>query len=611
MLRAAISPRRRPFPAAMAVAYVVGLAAISAGEASAGLLRWWQMTETAGSTTMVDSVGIQSGTYINSPTLNGEYATFNGTDQWGRITTAGNAPGSIFDPAYQTARTLSMWVKLDNTARFQSLFGGTVPSGGAGWSFDYNANGTLRMVRSGSAVYTSTATAGLEPGVWAQLGYTLDGTLKFYVNGQQVGSDIAAFNTYNTNGGTTVPTVGLGSAGGGSFLGGSMADVRYIVRSYGAALSSGNGMAGFTDGAITAANMATLFTIKPFDAAAVTAGGGATIASGGSFTIANAAVSGSRTRDGAVITALPTLSGTHAGRFTYSTDLTLNEVVAPGSTASGGTVTFTDPANLLNGSSVTATLGGLAITRESMPGFTLDGATLLASGTVSYTVASPIISGNTAPLGIAQTANATNLAGLSSETIRGVASALGTRATLLSGTADNGTAVSQTWRLRTGTGTETPDIVVSDVVDLVTPTTANAFVLQMTYDPADVPNWTTEDSLLLGWQDPSQGGTFVNAILGNSDAGGFSQFVAGPWNSSFTTPGYYGLDTQANTVWAVIDHNSDFAVIVVPEPHGLLWAAVGLAAGLGSLRLRRGCRPAAGCPGFGSDAGRNEPCSGN
>ena len=560
--------------------------AFPAQSATAGLLRWWQMTETSGST-MVDSIGIQSGSYINSPTLTGEYVTFNGTDQWGRITTAGNAGGSIFDPAYETARSLSMWVKLDNTGRFQSLFGTTIPSGGAGWSFDYNANGTLRFVRPGAAVYTSTATTGLEPGVWAQVGYTLNNTLTFYVNGQQLGSTITSSNTYNNNGGTSAPTVGLGSAGGtGSYLGGSMADVRYVVRGYGPALGPSNGMTGFNDGAITAANMETLFGIKPFDAAEITAGGGGTIASGGTFTIANAAASGGRTRDSAVITALPTLSGTNAGRFSYSTGLTLNEVVAPGGSASGGTVTFTDDSNLLNGSVATATLGGLAITRESMPGFDLDGTTYLASGTVSYTVTSPTISGNTAALGVAQTADATDLAGLSSETARGVADALGTQALLLAGTADNGTAVSQTWRLRTGTGTESADLVASDVVDVVTPTTSNAFVLQLSYNPADVPAFATEDDLLLGWQDPGQGGAFVNAILGNADAGAFSQFVTGAWNSSYATPGYFGLDTQANTVWAVIDHNSDFAVIVVPEPQTLCLTAAGLAIVLCRLRRR-------------------------
>lgn len=73
--------------------------------ASAGLLRWWKMDEDAGSTTMADSIGLQNGTYINSPTLNGSYATFNGSDQWAQIATSGS---SIFNAAYERARSLGM-----------------------------------------------------------------------------------------------------------------------------------------------------------------------------------------------------------------------------------------------------------------------------------------------------------------------------------------------------------------------------------------------------------------------------------------------------------------------------------------------------------------------
>ena len=38
------------------------------------------------------------------------------------------------------------------------------------------------------------------------------------------------------------------------------------------------------------------------------------------------------------------------------------------------------------------------------------------------------------------------------------------------------------------------------------------------------------------------------------------------WSSGFTTPDQYGADGTAGTVWAVTNHNSDFTVIVVPEP---------------------------------------------
>ncbi|NQW48273.1 MAG: hypothetical protein HQ464_10980, partial [Planctomycetes bacterium] len=405
------------------------------------------------------------------------------------------------------------------------------------------------------------------------------------VNGQQLGTTISSAIAYANNGGTSEPTVGLGSVDGTTYnVRGSMADVRFVVQGYGAAFGASNGMTGFTDGAITAANMQTLYGIKPIDPASVTTtASGSTITAGGTFSIANAAASGGKIRDDATITALPTLSGADANRFNVS-GITANQTIAPGASATG-TVSFTDAANLLNGAVTTASLSGLTVARATMPGLSINSTTFTTSSTLSYTVASPTITGNTATLGLAQTANATDLTGLFSETARGVANALGTRATLLSGTADNGTAVSQTWRLRTGTGPETANVVVSDVVDLTTPTAANPFVLQMNYDPADLPDGATENSLFLGWADPNQGGTFVNAGFGNSDAGAFSQFVAGAWNPSFATPGYFGLDTQANTVWAVIDHNSDFAVVVVPEPHGMLWAAAGLA--MAVIRLRR------------------------
>jgi len=57
-------------------------------------------------------------------------------------------------------------------------------------------------------------------------------------------------------------------------------------------------------------------------------------------------------------------------------------------------------------------------------------------------------------------------------------------------------------------------------------------------------------------------GTWVNAVLGNS-SGTPTDRGDVAWNSGFGL-GSYGRDTSTGNVWAVIDHNSEFAII--PEP---------------------------------------------
>lgn len=96
-------------------------------------------------------------------------------------------------------------------------------------------------------------------------------------------------------------------------------------------------------------------------------------------------------------------------------------------------------------------------------------------------------------------------------------------------------------------------------------------MLQLSYNEAlAISLFGSEDQAFLGYLD---NGNWVNAVDGNT--GGTPNFVLGAWNSSYTL-GTYGVDTTNNTTWAVLNHNSDFAVI--PEPS--TWLLLGFGAGL-------------------------------
>jgi hypothetical protein len=100
-----------------------------------------------------------------------------------------------------------------------------------------------------------------------------------------------------------------------------------------------------------------------------------------------------------------------------------------------------------------------------------------------------------------------------------------------------------------------PLLPVSDAVTL-TGTEGDTFTLQLSYDESAANSLLGgEANARLGWLN---GANWVLAVDGNS--GGTPNFVAGPWNASYAL-GSHGVDVATNTVWAVINHNSDFAVI--------------------------------------------------
>lgn len=131
-------------------------------------------------------------------------------------------------------------------------------------------------------------------------------------------------------------------------------------------------------------------------------------------------------------------------------------------------------------------------------------------------------------------------------------------------------------------------IRISEIINItgmgnVSGSAKDPFVLQLNI--ASLPS-----DALLGWLNGSN--EWVNATAGNIGSGSlagfyngsFSSFLAdngGSFNGS-TMLGAWGRDTSSGNVWAVLNHNSDFAII--PEPAS--WLLLGLGASLLLMRQR-------------------------
>jgi hypothetical protein len=107
------------------------------------------------------------------------------------------------------------------------------------------------------------------------------------------------------------------------------------------------------------------------------------------------------------------------------------------------------------------------------------------------------------------------------------------------------------------------------------------FVLQMSYSEATaLANGQTETTLKLGYlnTDTNQ---WMNAIDGNHGTNTGSFFLSSYLDAgSPIALGSYGVDIVNNVVWAVLDHNSFFAVIPAPGalPAGALLMGLVVAA---------------------------------
>jgi fibronectin-binding autotransporter adhesin len=264
-------------------------------------------------------------------------------------------------------------------------------------------------------------------------------------------------------------------------------------------------------------------------------------------------------------------------------------------TAIGATVTYlttaTDANALDNAATVNVRIGNAPLHATASP--TTFGAALIAATPISVTP----------------------YTGLASNTIGQVSTgstvpALGTTATIYNYNNSTGTdtGVSMAWRSRTAAeasstvpgdnGTLVAGYLVSDVVNLTGMGNAggtgftDTFILQMSYNEALLDGFesfgVTEGNIVIAWKD---GSNWVNAVNGNSTPGG-TYFANQAYNAASRSLGDYGIDPTNNVVWAVLNHNSEFAVI--PEPSTLVLGGLALLgfAGVG-LRKRRTAKPQA------------------
>lgn len=223
--------------------------------------------------------------------------------------------------------------------------------------------------------------------------------------------------------------------------------------------------------------------------------------------------------------------------------------------------------------------GTLAITTDSAIG---SGALTLAGGSAS------ISTGVTLSQPIRFIGNATlqtSYSGGSSPSGLRVESALEARntiATLLGGTASESRTLISGFTTASLAANDT--LRASDIYTL-SGTDSDLFVLQLT-----VANASLGEGSYLAWLNTDN--EWINAVEGNTAVGneallGFNgSFSDSGLQLSADTLGSWGYDLANDSVWAILDHNSAFSVVAIPEPGSLLLLTGGLSL-LGFHRTRR------------------------
>jgi hypothetical protein len=171
---------------------------------------------------------------------------------------------------------------------------------------------------------------------------------------------------------------------------------------------------------------------------------------------------------------------------------------------------------------------------------------------------------------------------------------IGSEATILAGANTSGSAQTVTMQWRTRAQADAGSDLVSDVVSLGGMTLGSGsqtspFVLQMSYNPMGSEEAAAAEGLIyLAWLDPGDG-QWENAVRGNV-GGNPSGFQLGAWVPGDMRLGDWGVNTADHTVWAVLDHNSQFAVVPEPSTLALLAAAAVFGFQFSVFSCRRGRR---------------------
>jgi hypothetical protein len=297
-------------------------------------------------------------------------------------------------------------------------------------------------------------------------------------------------------------------------------------------------------------------TANVYQAADLTTNDSTPLGDAASITVANA-----DTTDGGQRAAAEIVTRTVSGDGWDVTGLNTGTTIDQNANVFGTTSFNAAASGLLNGAISTGTLLlGFQHADQSIQGTAANDL-----GTTTWNFEA-VVSGNASGNGEANIADGGSFSGL-----RIQRSGVGT-ASLLGGIASDDRGIEMTLNSSPiGFGVGTNDAAIGDYLSL-SGTGSDTFVLSLSY------SGTPDEAFIQWWN----GSSWVNAIDGNSVAGG-SFFSDTAYNSAtHFSLGNYGFDSVSNTAWAVLDHNSDF-VVAIPEP--ATWLLVGL--GLSVLIYRR------------------------